>query len=477
MRHLDFRGLADTAADVITVLDREQRYVYANTALERATGMPAASVVGKRNAELMAPEDAAVWGEALDEVLRTGRERTLECTLATPRGPRRFASVITRAPGDLLLVTTRDVTEIVEARRAQEAAHYLAEASALLERFVPDTSPQAIVDLAVPVLADWCFIHMKTDGEPAVVAIAHADPAKVAAVWARVAEARPLSADTAIARVLAGGPREIVDIDSTVLAQAAWSPAHFEQLRHDGYCSAVVAPLSGRDGVLGAVTFAMAESGRRYIEADLDILAELARRTGIALDNARLFAAEQEARRHAEEARDRTRWLQLLTATLSSAVEQRQVVSIMVDAGRGALGDAAGFAWLLRDENTLELAGAAHGGLVGRLEDYRIIPMTAPLPVCDVIRSARPMMFENLAAIAACYPASALRADAPYQAWAVIPFVVAGRAVGAVAFAFVEERAFSDDDRELLAAMIGQASLAIERCMLLEAARRARDDA
>src|SRR5689334_23944346 len=36
-----------------------------------------------------------------------------------------------------------------------------------------------------------------------------------------------------------------------------------------------------------------------YTEADLDMLAELARRTGIALDNARLFAAEQEARRHA----------------------------------------------------------------------------------------------------------------------------------------------------------------------------------
>ncbi|HEU4730199.1 MAG TPA: GAF domain-containing protein, partial [Kofleriaceae bacterium] len=282
--------------------------------------------------------------------------------------------------------------------------------------------------------------------------------------------------DSAIARVLAGGPCEIVEVDVAVLAHAARSAEHLQFLRAQGYRSAVVAPLAGRDGVLGAVTFAMAESGRRYKKSDLDTLVELARRTGIALDNARLFTAEQEARRHAEEARDRTRRLQELTSALSSAVEMRQVVSILVNAGRGALGAGAVHAWLLRPDGMLELAGCEPASC-GDSERIRLISLAAPLPLCDVVRSAQPAMFESLAAMAERYPDAIAPGSTRFRAWVVIPFVVAGRGAGAVSFSFADERWFSDEDRELLTAMMGQASLALERCVLIEAERRARDDA
>ncbi|HEX2690441.1 MAG TPA: GAF domain-containing protein, partial [Kofleriaceae bacterium] len=604
---LDFREVLDAAADVIAVFDRAQCYVYVNAALEHATGIPPGELLGKGPADVVGPDEAAVWSEALEDVLRSGQQRVIECTLTTPEGPRRFASVLARVPGDLVCAVSRDITDVpsnrlldiaaqtmatgmiiveapsgrilfqndeterifgkpsppihgisgydvalvfdergqrftserwpialalagettvgerveihrhdgirrtisinaspvrdrdgqiiaavstyydvTEAKRAHEAASYLAEAGALLERFDPGTSLQAIVDLAVPVLADWCFIHLKhgkAAEKPTIVAIANADPEKLAEARGRLQVAPPLSPDTAVARVLAGGPREIVEVDPAVIAQAARDPAHLEYLRHQGYRSAVVAPLAGRDGVLGAVTFAMTESGRRYDEADLDMLVELARRTGIALDNARLFAAEREARRHAEAARDRMRRLQKLTAALSSVVEKRQVVAIMVDAGRDALGADAGFAWLLRDDETLELSGYEHGdtpgrpGWSGQIDSFKTIAMTARSPICDVVRSAQPMMFENLAVIRAGYPDALAAGDPPLFAWTVIPFVVAGRGAGAVSFSFSEERVVNDEDRELLAAMMGQASLGLERCMLLEAERRARDDA
>lgn len=51
-------------------------------------------LLGKRNDDVMAPGEAAVWREALEDVLRSGRQRAIECTMATPEGPRRFASVI-----------------------------------------------------------------------------------------------------------------------------------------------------------------------------------------------------------------------------------------------------------------------------------------------------------------------------------------------------------------------------------------------
>jgi PAS domain S-box-containing protein len=360
------------------------------------------------------------------------------------------------------------------AYRANQAATYLAEAGVLLERFDPRTSLQAIVDLAVPALADWCFIHLRTAAtdNPAIVALAHADPEQAAAARLRAVVPPPLSPDTALARVLAGGPHEIVEVGPEVLAQAARDPAHLQQLRDRGFRSAVVAPLAGREGVLGAVTFAMAASGRRYDATDLEMLAELARRTGIALENARLFAAEQEARRHAEEARDRTRRLQALTATLSSLVAEHHVVSIMVDAGRDALGAGAGFAWMQRNGDTLELTASEHAGMLDPIDAFRIIPMTARMPVCDVVRSAQPMMFESLAEMTGRYPLAVPPADSPFRAWAVIPFVVDGRGVGAVSFSFERERVFSAEDRALLVAMMGQASLALERARLYEALQR-----
>jgi PAS domain S-box-containing protein len=579
----DFRVLVETAPDLIGVLDRDQRYVYVNAALERAAGRPADRLLGARADLAMPPDAARAWRAAIEDVLRTGDARAVEHTLETPDGPRRFAVTIAALPEERVCAVWRDVTDVrsrrlleiaaqtmptgmviveapsgrilfmneatervfgrpahevrgkedygalvafdrhgrriasegwpisralagevtvgervevhrrdgahrtvsinaspvrdargeiiaavstyydvTDARRAHEAASYLARAGALLERFDPDTTLQALADLAVPVLADWCFVHLRTAGHPVVAAMASADPARAAA--ARAAAARPRhpgaqaqAEGTALARVLAGGPRELVAVDG----------------------SAVVAPLAGQGGVLGAVTFAMAESGRRYDEADLEVLAELARRTGIALENARLFAAERQARRLAEEARDRMRRLQALTGALSGAVEQRQVVSIMVEAGRAAVGAAAGFAWLLRGDDTVELATAAPDGRADRMAPFRAFPMTARLPVCDAIRTGQPMMFESRAAMTAAYPdADAGAAGAsPSRAWTVVPFVVGGRGVGAVSFSFVEERTFSDEDRELLTAMTGQASLALERCMLVEAERRARAEA
>ncbi|MES1165160.1 MAG: hypothetical protein ABUR63_05340, partial [Verrucomicrobiota bacterium] len=85
---------------------------------------------------------------------------------------------------------------MTEAERAHVAAAYLAEAGALLERFDPQTTLQAIVDLAVPDLADWCYIHLKTGGHPRIAAIANADPQAVARARALVQQPRPLSADT-----------------------------------------------------------------------------------------------------------------------------------------------------------------------------------------------------------------------------------------------------------------------------------------
>src|SRR5205085_4573127 len=47
--------------------------------------------------------------------------------------------------------------------------------------------------------------------------------------------------------------------------------------------------------MLGAISFVVAESGRRYDDEDLVVAQDLARRAAVAVDNARLYREAQEA--------------------------------------------------------------------------------------------------------------------------------------------------------------------------------------
>jgi GAF domain-containing protein len=124
---------------------------------------------------------------------------------------------------------------------------------------------------------------------------------------------------------------------------------------------------------------------------------------------------------------------------------------------------------------TLQLAANQDEGDAGSLGNYTTIPRNARLPVWSAIETGQLLRFENLAALKDAYLDAPVRSN--YKAWAVIPFAVGGRGVGAVSFSFEHERTFSEEDRGMLMALSGQASLAFARCMLLDAERRVRADA
>ena len=66
-----------------------------------------------------------------------------------------------------------------------------------------------------------------------------------------------------------------------------------ELMRAIGPRSQIVVPLRARGRVLGALSLTMAESGRHYGEADLDLARDLGLRAGLAVDNARLYEEAQ----------------------------------------------------------------------------------------------------------------------------------------------------------------------------------------
>ncbi len=166
------------------------------------------------------------------------------------------------------------------AERASERVGFLAEASELLGSSLEyERTLARLVALAVPRLADWCWIDLlRADGSLERLGDAHRDLVEQARP-ARLAE--PDVSDQSVARILRTGEPELVS-DSAV--QGGDQP-----LRELGARSWVAVPMIARGRRLGVLTLASAGSGRRHTVEDLELAQELARRAAAAVDNARLF--------------------------------------------------------------------------------------------------------------------------------------------------------------------------------------------
>src|SRR3989442_13155219 len=64
----------------------------------------------------------------------------------------------------------------------------------------------------------------------------------------------------------------------------------------------MIVPLIARERVLGAMTFIVTESDRRYGPGDLSLAEAVANRAAAAIDNARLYREAEAARTEAETA-------------------------------------------------------------------------------------------------------------------------------------------------------------------------------
>ena len=119
-----FRALADNLPDVVVRFDAEARHLYANAAVEQATGLPPAAFIGKTNAELGMPaEVVGAWTAVLGRVFAHGRTERLEFAFEGPQGLREWESLVAREPrrpgqAPTALVISRDMTV---RKRAEDA--------------------------------------------------------------------------------------------------------------------------------------------------------------------------------------------------------------------------------------------------------------------------------------------------------------------------------------------------------------------
>jgi PAS domain S-box-containing protein len=268
-----------------------------NRGAEELYGYTAQEALGRRSHDLLGtpPEQVALFMSALERdghwvgelthTTRDGRRIPVEGRIALVAGAGR----------QRVLEATRDLTS---RRAAEERLALLADAGAVLAGSLePDETLTNIARLVVPRLADWCAVDVMRGGVLERLAVVHTDPAKV-----RLAEdlrqryAPDPDRAYGVPHVIRTGEPELVsEISDELLVQATRDPELLALLRGLGLRSYIIVPLRARGQALGAISFAAAESGRRYDEDDLRTAAELADRAALAIDNARLYRESQEA--------------------------------------------------------------------------------------------------------------------------------------------------------------------------------------
>jgi PAS domain S-box-containing protein len=233
------------------------------------------------------------------------------------------------------VLLSREQAARAEAEAARQRLAFLAQASAHLAGSLDsETALAGLARLAVPALADWCAVDLlDPDGAIRRLAIVHADPARVA--WATEQDRlHPPDAEAAwgVPHVLRTA-RPQLDAALPDLPPTA-SPgdlARLRVLREAGIVSAMAVPILARRGPVGALSFATAESGRRYGPADLALAEDVARRAAAALENARLYREAQESDRRKDE------FLAMLAHELRSPLAPMVTALRLLD---GAPGDA-----------------------------------------------------------------------------------------------------------------------------------------
>ncbi|MDQ3516993.1 MAG: ATP-binding protein, partial [Gemmatimonadota bacterium] len=360
---------------------------------------------------------------------------------------------------------------------------FLAEASSVLASSLDyETTVQRVAELAVPVLGDWCGVDLVDEhGMLRQLAVAHADPAKLE--WAREFRRRypprPDSPTGSVNVVRTGKSEFYPEVTGAMLASASRDAEHLHAIRELDIHGVVIAPLSVSGRTIGAFTLVSSSSKRRYTQADVAIAEELGRRAALAIDNARLYRAEREARQAAENSAYRASLLHEVMTKLAQAVTPAEVASVALGHGNSALDAAHGVLYrLTADGSSLELLKAV-GLHTETVEEFRLLRMDASLPLPDAIRSGTTVYLETRDEVLSRYPVlrEASERGSTMPAWVFAPLAVGGSPVGGIGFGFASERKFGRMDREFIASLVQQVAQALDRSRLYELEREARHSA
>jgi len=301
-------AIVESSDDAIIGMDLEGVITEWNRAAERMYGYSAAEAIG-RSIRIVVPSDRqAEESEVLERIARGEPIKHFE-TVRCRKDGSRFPASLTLSPilddAGAVIGASKIARDITERRRAAERSAFLAEVGGMLAGSLEyATTLKAVVNMAVPAIADWCAVDILTeDRKLERLAVAHMDPAKIE--LARTMRTRYEDPDSpySVAHVVrTGTPAMVKEItDEMIVAAAHGDQERIAFVRSLGLRSYMVVPLNARGRTVGALTLATSNSGRIYTDDDLRLAQDVAFRAALAVDNARSYADAQAANRLKDE--------------------------------------------------------------------------------------------------------------------------------------------------------------------------------
>jgi PAS domain S-box-containing protein len=171
----------------------------------------------------------------------------------------------------------------------------------------------------------------------------------------------------------------------------------------------------------------------------------------------------------------RTARLQQATAMLAEALDVEQVVEVITEVGRTAIG-ALRSAVALLDDDKLGLRVVNPSGLAPTGPDGARVPLTLDTPsvMTRAIATRRPVLIADPEELRSAFDndldgdSGRVMETGDEQAWVGLPLLAAGMPLGALRFSFGRPRAILEEERVFLEALAGQCALAVERAQMYE---------
>jgi PAS domain S-box-containing protein len=308
------RAIVDSLAEAITIRGRDNHVIYANRAALDRLGIATVEELAAADPQaLMGPyltvaEDGAEIGmEDLPSVrLLRGEvpEPLLMRTIDRRTGEEQWvllkATAVRDSRGEIEAAVTI-IEDVTASKRMQLRSDFLARTGTVLASSLDyQQTLRNVAGLAVPHIADWCGVDLfDEDGRREPVAVAHVDPARLEmAAQLRAYEPDELDPDQGVGLVLrTGEPALYNEITDEMLLGAATDAEHLRLLRAVGMRAVLIVPMVVRGRTIGTLTLVSAESGRPFVEGDVEFAGQIAERAALAVENARLYSERSEIAR------------------------------------------------------------------------------------------------------------------------------------------------------------------------------------
>ncbi len=303
-------------ADGVMLVDGDGKSVYINPAGQLLLGrgdvgipiykQPEAYRLRRENGVPIDPQELPSA-----QALATGKP-VQDVTLLVARDDRRVAISVSATPLHEdrrvtgVIVTFRDVTQrqrIEEEMHLQaERAQILADAGAFFASNIdPEWVSQAIAERVAEVLGDWAGVILKASdsNELRVSSIYHRDMASLGLAWSYIYRQPLVVGEGIIGQVVSTGYPALMSNVGTGGGSSQNVTSYHAPTGQ--LASLLILPLRTRREMLGALVIAANDPDRRMTDDKLPLAEILAERAALAIENAKLYAEQVDARRKVED--------------------------------------------------------------------------------------------------------------------------------------------------------------------------------